>query len=111
MKKINEVIKKCEIVEKTGTKSGRPYMAIDIELTTGYKTSIFMSRELTELINIYKAEKKSLKEIVLSCDFVEETSSKGELFIAVKVCLINDYKEYVFPKYGLSAIIKVLRGK
>lgn len=111
MKKINEVIKKCEIVERVGAKSGNPYMAVDIELTSGYKDSMFLSRELTELIKIYKTSGKKINEIIQSCEFVENTSSKGENYIAVEIVLFDGYKEFAFPKYGLSAIIKVLRGK
>ncbi len=54
MKDIKEVVKKCEIVEKVSQKSGNTYLAIELELTSGYKETLFPSRAISEMIKLLR---------------------------------------------------------
>ena len=56
LKKLNEVVKTCEIIEGIGTKSGNPYMAVQIELSNGYKELVFLTRAMAEMIKLLRAE-------------------------------------------------------
>lgn len=56
MKELTKVINKCEVIEGVGAKSGNPYMAVQIELSNGYKELVFLSRPMAEMIKLLRAE-------------------------------------------------------
>lgn len=56
MKEIKEVVKQCEVIEGVGAKSGNPYMAIQMELSNGYKELVFLSRPMAEMIKLLRKE-------------------------------------------------------
>lgn len=109
MKKINEIVKKCELIENIGAKSKKPYIAVSLELVSGFRKMEFISQELNELIKLERIGGKKLGEVIKSCQVVERDTAKGEKYIAVEVILISDYKELVFLSFGTVEIIKVLR--
>lgn len=44
---------KCEIVERIGQKSGKPYIALEVELVPGYKKTIFLEKAEEEMLKLY----------------------------------------------------------
>lgn len=49
---MNKIIKRKELVCKVNEESGKDYFAVEIELTSGYKTSVFFSYEQIELLKL-----------------------------------------------------------
>lgn len=54
MKELKEAIKKCEVVEGKGKKSGLPYIAINLELVNGYSEMVFLSKPVVEMIKLLR---------------------------------------------------------
>lgn len=54
MKNIKDIVKTCEVIEGTGAKSGNSYLAVNLELVTGYKELIFLSRPMAEMIKLLR---------------------------------------------------------
>lgn len=58
MKELKNVIKKCEVIEGIGAKSGIPYLAIELQLSNDYSERLFLSRPMAEMIKLLRKDDK-----------------------------------------------------
>lgn len=100
---VNEITKKLSVVQKI-SKTNNPYYVVEFELVNGYKNNLFLSRELSSLIQLDLDDGLLLKDIIKSCDLVKGVGKNGNNYYAVKIILSDDYNELIFMPYGVTHI-------
>lgn len=100
---VNEITKKLSVVQKI-SKTNNPYYVVEFELSNGYKNNLFLSRELSSLIQLDLDDGLLLKDIIKSCDLVKGVGKSGKNYYAVKIILSDDYNELIFMPYSVTHI-------
>lgn len=113
---INEIIKRKELVCKVNEDSGKDYYAVEIELDTGYKTSIFFSYEQIELLKLtysLRATKdmdihKDFGKIAKNIELVKGMGAKSKkAYCKLSLTLVNGKVVDVFLSSSLLDILEL----